>query len=205
MHKRNFIRHIACGLPGVAALPLLAAGQGQAGRLQLRLARRGHRVDLAAELFKVRSWLNFVHVSYAAAAPQMTDLVSGQTQLAFDEVSSGMPFAKEGRIKLIVVAAKSRTKAFPQVPALGEMLPGYDAPAWLGIVAPKGTLQDVLDKLEAAFQEALADKEVRIILDGQGLDADPMNARAFGDKIRREMALWEEAVKASGMQPTTAK
>ena len=184
---------------------LVARARAKPGDINFGSPGVGSVSHLAAELFKVRSRLNIVHVPYAAAAPQMMDLVSGQTQLAFGGVSSGMPFAKEGRIKLIAVAAKSRTKAFPQVPALGEVLPGYDAPAWLGIVAPRGTPQDVLDKLEAAFQESLADGQVRTILDGQGLDPDPMNARAFGDKIRREMTLWEEAVKASGMQPTTAK
>ena len=184
---------------------LVARAKAKPGEINFGSPGVGSVSHLAAELFKVRSKLNIVHVPYAAATPQMTDLVGGQTQLAFGGVSSGMPYTKDGRAKLIAVAARSRTKAHPQVPALGEMFPGYDAPAWLGIVAPKGTSQDVLERLEAAFQEALADKDVRTILDSQGLEADPMNARAFGDKIRREMALWEEAVKASGMQPTTAK
>ena len=184
---------------------MLARAKAKPGDINFGSPGVGSVSHLAAELFMVRSKLNIVHVPYAAAAPQFTDLVGGQTQLAFGGVSSGMPYTRDGRIKLIAVAAKSRVKSLPQIPALGELFPGYDAPAWLGIVAPKGTPQDVLDRLEAAFQEALADKEVRAILDGQGLEADPMNARAFGDKIRREMALWEEAVKASGMKPSVAR
>ena len=184
---------------------LLVKARAKPGEINFGSPGVGSVSHLAAELFKSRAKVNIVHVPYASATPQMTDLVGGQTQLAFGGVSSGIPFTKDGRIKLIAVAARGRTKAYPNVPALGEVFPGYDAPAWLGIVAPKGTPQDVLDRLEAALQEALADKEVRTILDGQGLDADPMNARAFGDKMRREMALWEEAVKASGVQPTSLK
>ena len=184
---------------------LLARARAKPGEINFGSPGVGSVSHLAAELFKSRAKINIVHVPYPSAMPQMMDLVGGQTQLAFGGVSAGAPYTKDGRIKLIAVASRSRTKAFPQVPALAEVFPGYDAPAWLGIVAPRGTPQDVLDKLEAALQEALADKDVKAVLDGQGLDPDPMNARAFGDKIRREMVLWEEAVKSAGMQPGVAK
>ena len=108
-------------------------------------------------------------------------------------------------MKLIAVAAKARSKNYPSIPALGETIPGYEAPAWLGIVAPKGTPQQVLDRLEAAVQQALADPEVKTLIDSQGVDHEPMNAKAFGEKMRRDMTLWEEAVTASGAQPLVAK
>ena len=184
---------------------MLAKTRAKPGTINFGSPGMGSVSHLAAELLKVRGKLDIVHVPYAAATPQMTDLVGGQTHLAFGGVSSGMPYTKDGRAKLIAVAAKSRAKAHPSVPALGEVFPGYDAPAWLAIVAPKGTPQEVLDRLEAALQEALADRDVRTTLDAQGLDMEPMSARAFGDKMRREMSLWEEAVKASGAQPAVAK
>ncbi|RZJ04569.1 MAG: tripartite tricarboxylate transporter substrate binding protein, partial [Haliea sp.] len=130
---------------------------------------------LAAELFKSRAKVDIVHVPYAGTVPQMMDLIGGETQLGFNGIASGINYAKDGRMKLIAVAAKTRSKAYPSVPALGESLPGYEAPAWLGIVAPRGTPQPVLDRLEAAAQETLADKDIRAMLDGQGVDPEPMS------------------------------
>ena len=158
----------------------------------------GSTSHLAAELFKSRAKVDALHVPYNGTVPQMTDLVGGQTQLAFTGVGSGQAFLKEGRIKLVAVASKSRTKAQPEVPALGEVVPGYDAPAWLGVVAPKGTPAEALDRLEKAVQSAMADRELKAMMESQGIEAEPMTARAFGEKMRREMPLWEEAVRVSG-------
>ena len=112
-------------------------------------------------------------------------------------MASGLGHVRDGRVKLVAVAGSSRSKMMPNVPALGEILPGYDAPAWLGIVAPAGTPPDVLARLEAAAQESLKDPALLKGLEEQGLDLDLLQGRAFGEKIRRDLPLWEEAVKAS--------
>ena len=191
---------------GVESLDdLLAKAKAKPGSINFGSPGVGSVSHLAGELFKSRARLDLVHVPYAGNVPQMTDLVGGQTQIGFTGVGSGITFTKDGRTKLIAVATKTRSRAYPAVAALGEVIPGYDAPAWLGIVAPKGTPQDVLDRLELALQEALADREVKALFEVQGIDPEPMSARAYGDKMRSEMALWEEAVKASGAQPTTAR
>ena len=191
---------------GVESLDdLLAKAKAKPGSINFGSPGVGSVSHLAGELFKSRAKLDLVHVPYAGNVPQMTDLVGGQTQIGFTGVGSGITFTKDGRTKLIAVATKTRSKAYPAVAALGEVIPGYDAPAWLGIVAPKGTPQDVLDRLELALQEALAEREVKALFEVQGIDPEPMSARAYGDKMRSEMALWEEAVKASGAQPTTAR
>ena len=191
---------------GVESLDdLLAKAKAKPGSINFGSPGVGSVSHLAGELFKSRAKLDLVHVPYAGNVPQMTDLVGGQTQIGFTGVGSGITFTKDGRTKLIAVATKTRSKAYPAVAALGEVVPGYDAPAWLGIVAPKGTPQDVLDRLELALQEALAEREVKALFEVQGIDPESMSARAYGDKMRSEMALWEEAVKASGAQPTTAR
>ena len=184
---------------------LYAKARSKPGEINFGSIGVGSVSHLSAELFKVRAKLDIVHVPYAGTVPQMMDLIGGQTQLAFNGIASGMNYVKDGRMKLIAVAAKGRSKAYPTVPALGEFIPGYEAPAWLAIVAPKGTPQGVLDRLEAAVQEALADREIKALLENQGIEPEPMSARAFGDKMAREMPLWEEAVKASGAQPGTAR
>ena len=184
---------------------LLQKARAKPGTINFGSPGVGSVSHLAGELLKSRAKLDIVHVPYAGNTPQMTDLIGGQTQIGFTGVGSGISFAKDGRIKLLAVAAKSRSKSHPTVPALGEILPGYNAPAWLGIVAAKGTPADVMERLEAALQEALGDRDIKALFDAQGIDLESMSARAFGEKMRSEMSLWQEAVKASGAQPTSAK
>jgi tripartite-type tricarboxylate transporter receptor subunit TctC len=185
---------------------LIAAARANPGKLNFSSPGIGSVSHLAGELFKSRAKLDIVHIPYQGLVAQMTDLIGGNnTEIALGGMVSGLPYAKDGRVNLVAVASKTRSKIVPDVPALGEILPGYDAPAWLGIVAPSGTPKDVLDRLEAAAQEALKDPETRKKLDAQGVDLEVIDARAFGEKMRRDLPLWEEAVKASGVEPSSAR
>lgn len=177
---------------------LISTARAKPGKLNFSSPGVGSVSHLAGELFKARAKLDITHVPYQGLVAQMTDLIGGQTEMAVGGMVSGLPFVRDGRVKLVAVASRTRSRTVPDVPALGEILPGYDAPAWLGIVAPNGTPKDVLDRLESAAQEAINDPETRKMLDAQGVDLEVISARAFGEKIRRDMPLWEEAVKAAG-------
>ncbi len=184
---------------GLKTLPeMVAAVRANPGQVSYGSPGVGSVSHLAAEAMRARANLRLLHVPYAGNTPQMTDLVGGQIQVAFTGLGSGITYAKDGRVRLLAVAAKSRSRNHPHVPALAELIPGYDAPAWLGIVAPRGTSPDVLDKLSRALSVALADREVQSLMDTMGMDPEPMTAAEFGAKMRREMPLWEEAVRASG-------
>lgn len=180
---------------------LISQARMRPGKINFGSPGVGSSSHLAGELFRTRARLDLVHVPYASATPQMTDLVGGVTELAFGGVSAGMPYTGEGRAKLIAVASPTRSRLYPDVPAIGELLPGYDGPAWLGVVAPQGTPVDVVDRLSAAVQEVLKDREFRQLMENNVVEIEAMSARAFGEKIRREMDLWEEAVKAAKLQP----
>ena len=176
---------------------LLAVARANPGKINFSSPGVGSVSHLAGELLKARGRIDMVHVPYQGFTAQITDLIGGRTELAFAGMASGLGHVRDGRVKLVAVAGSSRSKMMPNVPALGEILPGYDAPAWLGIVAPAGTPPDVLARLEAAAQESLKDPALLTGLDEQGLDLDLLQGRAFGEKIRRDLPLWEEAVKAS--------
>ena len=177
---------------------MVAAIRAKPGQVNYGSPGVGSVSHLAAELFKSRARMEILHVPYAGTVPQMTDLVGGQTQLGFTGLGSGITYVRDGRVRLLAVASRARSRNYPNVPALGELIPGYDAPAWLGIVAPRGTPADVVDRLDKALQVALADRDIQSLLANQGIDPEPMSAREFGDKMRREMPLWEEAVRAAG-------
>ena len=177
---------------------MVAAIRAKPGQVNYGSPGVGSVSHLAAELFKSRARMDVLHVPYAGTVPQMTDLVGGQTQLGFTGLGSGITYVRDGRVRLLAVASRTRSRNYPNVPALGELIPGYDAPAWLGIVAPRGTPADVVDRLEKALQVALADRDIQALFANQGIEPEPMGAREFGDKMRREMPLWEEAVRAAG-------
>lgn len=176
---------------------LVSAARANPGKINFSSPGVGSVSHLAGELFKSRAQLDLTHVPYQGFAAQMTDLIGGRTELAIAGMASGLSYVRDGRVKLIAVASKSRSKMMPDVPALGERLPGYDAPAWLGIVAPSGIPAEALERLEWAAQEALKDPETIKTLEAQGLDLEVMTRRGFAEKIRRDLPLWEEAVKAS--------
>jgi tripartite-type tricarboxylate transporter receptor subunit TctC len=186
------------GIDSLASL--ISQARQRPGKINFGSPGMGSASHLAGELFRTRAKLDLVHVPYASATPQMTDLVGGITELAFGGVSSGIAYTAEGRAKLIAVASPNRSRLYPDVPAIGEVLPGYDGPAWLGVVAPQGTPADVVDRLSAAIGEVLKDSEFRKLMESNVVEMESMSARAFGEKIRREMSLWEEAVKAARLQ-----
>jgi tripartite-type tricarboxylate transporter receptor subunit TctC len=180
---------------------IIAQAKANPGKISYGSPGVGSVSHLAAELFRLRAGIDILHVPYAGTVPQMTDLARGETQLGFTGLGSGLTYVQKGDVKLVAVAAKSRSKTQPSTPALSEVVKGYDAPAWLGIVAPKGTPPDVVAKLAAAIRVALEDPQVKTLFDQQGIDPEPnVDSKAFGEKIKNEMKLWEEAVKASGLQ-----
>lgn len=185
---------------------LIARAKASPGRLNFSSPGIGSVSHLAAELFKARAKVDLTHVPYPGFTAQITDLIGGRTELAMGGAASGAAYLREGRVRLLAMAAARRSRIAPDVPALGDVLPGYDAPAWLGIVAPAGTSADIVARLHAGIQTVLRDPELKPLFDGQALDVGPpMSPRGFGDKIRREMSLWEEAVRASGMQAQVAR
>lgn len=186
----------ASGIDNVQAL--LAAARARPGEVDYGSPGVGSVSHLAAELFKSRAEIDVVHIPYAGTVPQMTDLVGGQTDIGFTGLGSGLTYVTDGRVKLLALAAAARSPNHPEVPALGELIEGYDAPAWLALFAPRGTAPEVLRKLEEALRTALTDSEIQTLLQTQGIDSKPMSASEFGAKMQREMPLWKEAVGAAG-------
>lgn len=177
-----------------------AVAQAREGKLSYGSPGVGSVSHLAGELFRLRAGVDILHVPYSGTVPQMTDLTRGETQLGFTGLGSGMRFVQNGGVTLIAVASGTRSRLHPDVPALGELLPGYEAPAWLGIVAPAGTPAATIERLEASVQEALHVDSVAAMFETQGIDVEHgVGSKAFAERIEREMKLWEEAVAAAGL------
>lgn len=159
----------------------------------------GTSLHLAGELFKTMAKVDIVHVPYKGGAPAITDLMGGQVDMMFAVLPDAMPHIRAGKIRAIAVAGTQRSKSLPDVPTVGEAgVPGFEASAWYGFVAPAKTPPEVVQKLNAAINAALAKPEVQERLAPLGFDVVASTPQQFAAKIESEIAKWGAVVQASG-------
>lgn len=159
----------------------------------------GQSTHLSAELFASMAGVDMVHVPYKGSAPAMTDLMGGQVDLMFNTMLSSMPFVKEGKLKALAVTSAKRSPAASDLPTVAEEgLPGYEATAWNGLLAPKGTPTAVLARLNDALKEVLEQQSVKERFAAQGFDARWMSRDAYGDFLDAEISKWADVAKSSG-------
>jgi tripartite-type tricarboxylate transporter receptor subunit TctC len=142
-----------------------------------------------------------LHVPYRGSAPMLVDLLSGQVQLAFDNLPASIEQTRSGKLRPLAVTTTTRSEALPDIPALGEMLPGFESSAWIGIAAPKSTPAEIIDKLNKEINAALADPKIKarfaelsgVILGGTAAD--------FGKLIAEETEKWGKVIRAAYIKP----
>ena len=143
--------------------------------------------------------VQITHVPYKGSAPALQDLVGGQVQLMFDNLPSALALIKGGRLKALAVTSKERAPALPDVPTMAESgLPGFEASSWFGLLAPAGTPQPVVAKLNAEIAKWLASPEAKEKLLAQGANAAGGTPEDFARHIAAETAKWQQVVKESG-------
>ena len=168
------------------------------GKINMASSGSGTSVHLSGELFKSMTGCNMLHVPYKGAGPALVDLMSGQVDVIFDNLPSSIGHIKAGKIRALAVTSAERDPSLPDVPTVAETVPGYEATAWFGIGMPKGTPKDVIAKVNAEVNRALADPKMRARLaelGGKPIDGTPED---FGKTIAAETAKWEKVVISSG-------
>ena len=116
---------------------------------------------MAGELFKMMTGVNMVHVPYRGAAPVLTDLLGGQVQFVFDGMSSSIEHIRAGKLRALAVTTATRSEALPDIPTVGDFVPGYEASSWFGVGAPRNTPTEIVDKLNNEINAALADPKIK--------------------------------------------
>lgn len=176
---------------------LIAHAKANPGKLNFGSSGAGGTIHLSGELFKSMAGVQMTHVAYKGSAPAVNDLLGGQTQVMFD--SSVVPHVKAGKLRALGVTSAKRSSALPDVPTIAEAgLPGYEATAWFGILAPAGTPEPVITRLNAEISAVLRDPVLTKWLEGQGFDAAGGSPADFAAHIRKETAKWARVVKESG-------
>jgi tripartite-type tricarboxylate transporter receptor subunit TctC len=145
--------------------------------------------------------VNLVHVPYRGGAPALTDLLAGQVQVLFDNLPGPIGHIRTGRVRALGVTASKRVDSIPDVPTIGETVPGYEATVWYGIAAPKGTPPEIVEKLNQAVNVVLANPKLQIRLAELGGEPMPMTPAEFGKLVADETEKWAKVVKFAGIKP----
>jgi len=187
-------------VPAKSVKELLAMARARHGGLNYASSGNGTVTHLAGELLKLMGKVDIVHVPYKGGAPALTALVSGETDMSYENSLIILPQIKAGKVKALAVTGAKRSPLLPSLPTIGETLPGYSASGWYGLVAPAATPKDALAKLNAAAVKALRAPDVAERLASQGAEAVGNSAEEWGSFIRAEIDKWAKVVKAAKMK-----
>ncbi|MCU4121945.1 tripartite tricarboxylate transporter substrate binding protein [Variovorax sp. N23] len=186
-------------LPAKNVAELIALAKAKPGELNFASSGNGQSTHLSAELFAAMAGVKMNHIPYKGSAPALTDTMGGQTQLMFDTMLSAMPHVKGGKLKALAVTSAARSPVAPDVPTVAESgLPGYEAIAWNGLLAPAGTPPEVLARLSAELKKVLAAPDVKDKFEAQGFAAAWSSPDDFGRFMTAEVDKWAKVVKVSG-------
>ncbi len=162
-------------------------------------AGSGSSIHLSGEIFKMQSRLNMLHVPYRGSAPAITDLLGGQVQSMFDNMTSALPHVKAGRLRALAVTSAQRSPLLPDVPTFTELgYSGFEVHSWFGLAAPAGTPRPIVERLNAELGKVLATADARQRLQDMGAIALPGSAEQMRGLIASEIKRWREVVKVSG-------
>ena len=180
---------------------LIAYTKANPGKLNFASSGIGSTLHVAGELFKMMAGVDIVHVPYRGGAPALVDLMSGRVQLMFDNVPTSLEFIKAGKLRPLAVTSAVRSEVLPDLPTVADFVPGYEASAWYGIGAPKGTPAAIVETLNAAINAMLADQKAKARFTELGASLLPGSAADFGKLIADETEKWDKVIRFAGIKP----
>lgn len=166
-------------------------------KINIASSGNGTSIHLSGELFKMMTGLKITHIPYKGSAPMLTDLLAGQVQVTFDNLPSSIGHIKAGKLRALAVTTATRSPELPDVPTVAETVPGYEASAFFGIVAPKGTPPEAIAILNKEVNAALKDPGMQAKLKQLGGTPIPGSPDDFGKLLASETAKWEKVVHAA--------
>jgi tripartite-type tricarboxylate transporter receptor subunit TctC len=211
----NFIRDIA-PVAGILRVPevmvvnpsvpaksvpeFIAYAKANPGKINMASAGNGSVPHVAGELFKSMTGLDLVKVGYRGGGPALIDLMGGQVQVMFEPTLSTISYIRAGKLRALAVTSATRSPALPDVPTVGESVPGYEATAWFGIGAPRNTPTEIIEKLNSEVSAGLADPKIKERLADLGGAPMPMTPAEFGKLIAEETEKWGKVIRAANIK-----
>jgi tripartite-type tricarboxylate transporter receptor subunit TctC len=158
----------------------------------------GSTIHVSGELFKMMTGVNMVHVPYRGGAPALTDMLGGQVQVMFDNLPTSIEYVRAGKLRPLAVTGVTRSELLPDIPTVGEFVPGYESSAWYGIGAPRNTPVEIIRKLNTQINAILADGRTKARIADMGASLLPGSPADFGRLVAEETEKWGRVVKFSG-------
>ncbi|MDO5625759.1 MAG: tripartite tricarboxylate transporter substrate-binding protein, partial [Pseudomonadota bacterium] len=187
--------------PGFAARnvrELIALAQAKPGDVTIASAGNGTLNHLIGEMMQKAAGFRLTHIPYKGAAAAATDVVGGQVPLSVQSLPSSIAFIKSGKLKVLGVVNEKRVAALPDVPTIGETIPGFGKTPWYGVFAPAGTPRPLIERLQAEIGQALDDKEVIDKLAGVGAEPFKGTSAELGALVKHDLVLWKQVVADTG-------
>jgi len=180
---------------------LIAYAKANPGKLNFASSGVGSTLHVAGELFKMMTGVDIVHVPYRGGGPALIDLMSGRVQLMFDNLPTSLQYIKTGKLRAMAVTSAERAAVVPELPVVADFVPGYEASAWYGLAAPKGTPAEIVERLNREVNAILAQPDKKKQLADLGASLLPGSAGDFGKLIVDETAKWGKVIKFAGIKP----
>jgi tripartite-type tricarboxylate transporter receptor subunit TctC len=188
------------GFPPKSVAEVIAYGKANPGKIISATQGNGTTSHLTSEMFQMMGGFRLTHVPYRGAAPALTDLVGGTANIMFDNLGVSLTQVQGGKIRLLGVATAKRMASLPDVPTIGETLPGFESAAWFAVVAPPGTPKQIVEKLNADINEALRDPGVAKRMAGMSAEIVGGSTAATAKYFRSEVDRWHKVIKAANIK-----
>jgi len=185
-------------IPANSVAELIAYARANPGKLTFASAGMGTASHLAGELFKSMARVDMTHVPYKGNVPAITDLLAGQTSLLFATMPTVLPHAKAGKLRALATIGSARSAAAPELPTIGESLPGFEVNNWIGLFAPAGTPPEIVRRWNAEVTRIMQSPDIQARLPNEGARFTPNTPEQFAAFVKAEIAKWAPVVKASG-------
>lgn len=186
--------------PAKTVPEFIAYAKANPGKINMATAGNGSPPHIYGELFKAMAGVDLAQVPYRGGAPALTDLLGGQVQVMFESVLSSIAYIRAGKLRALAVTSGTRSAALPDVPTVGEFVPGYEASGWFGIGAPKDTPAEIVGKLNREITAGLADPKIKERLAALGGVPMPMTPAEFGKLIADETEKWGKVIRAANIK-----
>jgi tripartite-type tricarboxylate transporter receptor subunit TctC len=187
-------------VPARTVPEFIAYAKANPGKISMASAGIGSGPHLSGEMFKRMAGIEMVHVPYRGALPALTDLIGGHVQILFGNTASN-EYIRAGKVRILAVTTMTRSETLPDVPAVAEFLPGYEASAWFGVGAPRNTPPEIINRLNQEINAGLADPRIKARLADLGGAVLAGSPADFAKLIADETAKWGEVIKLTGIKP----
>jgi tripartite-type tricarboxylate transporter receptor subunit TctC len=195
-----FIMAVGPSFPAKTVSEFIAYAKGNPGKVNIASGGNGTAGHLSGELFKMMAGVNLVHVPYRGEAPALTDLLGGQVQVMFATMPASIEYIKAGKLRSLAVTTATRLDALPNVPTVGDFLPGYEASAWQGVGAPKNTPAEIIAKLNNEINTGLADPKLKVRFADLGGTVIAGSPADFGKLIADETEKWGKVIRVANIK-----